>query len=224
MAIDLDGIIFGQIFGDNSSDNDPTSNTEFDSDGDGTTTQEDEFVSITNTTGAPMDISGWQIWSDASGTNAPDPEQDGLYHTFPLGSVLEPGETLWIINEITGAEPDWAQEASEGGVESGPGGENTNFLSEGNIKPKPEAVALVNPDTGEYIVFNMAPNPPEIQNLPGFPGTEVVGIVDGHSVQADMAAGFSYQYDEATDSYIYAEAFVPCFAAGTLVATPDGPR
>ena len=92
MVASLNGIIFDQIYGDNSG------GAEFDTDGDGTATQEDEFVSFTNTTGAPIDVSGWQIWSDASGSGAPDGPQDGLYHTFPPGTVIAPGDTLYIIN------------------------------------------------------------------------------------------------------------------------------
>jgi hypothetical protein len=106
MTANLEGIRFDQVYGDNSG----TSGGQqlFDTDGDGTATQEDEFVSFTNTSSGPMDISGWQIWSDSSGSGAPDAPQDGLYHTFPPGTVLQPGETLYIINEISSDPPDWA--------------------------------------------------------------------------------------------------------------------
>lgn len=220
MTANLEGVRFDQIYSDNSG----TDNGQqpFDTDGDGTATQEDEFVSFTNTTGGPMDISGWQIWSDSAGTGAPDAPQDGLYHTFPPGTVLQPDETLYIINEITGAPPDWAQEASEGGVESAAGGDSTNLLSEGTASNAAESIALVNPDTGEYIVFNMSPNPPEVQNLPGFPGTTNVGTVDGHSAMADQWAGNSYRYNANSDSYESRAVSVPCFVAGTLIATPNG--
>ncbi|MDD9715663.1 Hint domain-containing protein [Dinoroseobacter sp. PD6] len=217
MVASLSGVVFGQIYPDN------TGGPEFDSDLDGTASQEDEFVSITNTTGAPIDISGWQIWSDSTGSGAPDRPQDGLYHTFPAGSTLAPGETLYIINEITGTPPGWAQEASEGGVESGPGGQSTNLLTEGSTpNSDSEAIALVDPASGEYIVFNMAGRV-RVDDLPGFPGTDEVGRVNAQSVQKDPGAGFSYQYDAATDSYIYAAAFVPCFARGTRIDTPEGP-
>lgn len=119
MPLSLGGLIFGQIMPDN------TEGAEFDSDQDGTATQEDEFVSVTNTTGAPLDVSGWQIWSVSTGTGAPDAPVSGLYHTFPSGTVLAPGQTLWVINEVTGTQ-NYAQEASQGGVESGAGGVSTN--------------------------------------------------------------------------------------------------
>jgi hypothetical protein len=52
MVADLNGVIFSQIYGDNSG------GAEFDTDGDGTATQEDEFVSLQNTTGSAIDLSG----------------------------------------------------------------------------------------------------------------------------------------------------------------------
>lgn len=220
MTANLQGIQFDQIYGDNSAQN--SSEQEYDTDGDGTATQEDEFVSFTNTNETPLDVSGWQIWSDSTGTNAPDAPQDGLYHTFPPGTVLQPGETLFIINEISGATPDWAQEASEGGVESGAGGESTNLLTEGNNGSPSEAVALVNPDTGDYIVFNMSSEAPEIQNQTGFPGTNNVGTVDGDAVAEDQVSGIAYRYNENTDAYETGTPSVPCFARGTLIHTPQG--
>lgn len=218
MPINLDGLIFGQIMPDNSG------GPEFDTDLDGTATQEDEFISVTNTNAAPLDISGWQIWSDSTGGGAPDNPQDGLYHTFPTGTVIQPGDTLWVINEITGT-LGFAQEASEGGTESLNGNPNTNLLTEGNSGGAAESVALYNPTTGEYIVFNMSQNAQNIDSVSGFPsGATLVGTIDGDAVQADPGAGFSYQYDAATDSYLYLPAFVPCFASGTLIDTPDGQR
>jgi len=215
MPINLDGLIFGQIMPDNSG------GAVFDTDLDGTPTQEDEFVSVTNTNTTALDVSGWQIWSDSTGSGAPDPPQDGLFHTFPPGTVLEPGETLWVINEITGTRA-FAQEASEGGVESGTGSPNTNFLTEGNSGGPGESIALVDPVSGDYIVFNMAPGAPNVAGLSGFPGTNEIGVIDGNSVQADPAGGESYQYDAATDSYGYTDAFIPCFASGTFIKTARG--
>lgn len=220
MVANLEGVRFDQVYADNSGTSD--GQQPFDTDGDGTATQEDEFVSFTNTSTGPMDISGWQIWSDSTGTGAPDAPQDGLYHTFPPGTVLEPGETLYIINEITGDPPDWAQEASEGGVESDAGGESTNYLTEGSSGSASESIALVNPDTGEYIVFNMSSEPPAIQDQPGFPGTTNVGTEDGHSVMDDQRAGSSYSYNESSDSYELRSVSVPCFVEGTLIATSKG--
>ncbi len=218
MVASLDGIIFHQFYGDNSG------GAEFDTDGDGTTTQEDEFVSVQNTSGVAVDLSGWQIWSDMSGAGAPDGPQDGLYHTFPPGTVLSPGKTLHIVNEYTGTPPSNIQEASEGGLESGSGGTNTNFLSEGDTG-FPESVALVNPSTGEYIILNLSgPDPSGIPSLPGFPGTASVGESNAatDSGVEDQNAGSSYTYNSATDSYDYQAVMIMCFATGTMIAVPGG--
>jgi hypothetical protein len=217
MVANLGGVRFDQVYTDNSE------GAEFDSDGDGTTTQEDEFVSFTNDSGSAVDISGWQIWSQGTGANAPDGAREGHYHTFPSGTVLQPGETLYIINEISGPSPAWAQEASSGGVESGAGGHSTNIMTEGNTG-RPDSLAIVDPASGDYIVFNMDLDPPRVAQQPGFPGKTNVGTVDGQAVQDDQAAGLSYQYDKASGGYAYRETFVPCFAAGTRIGTPDGPR
>jgi hypothetical protein len=218
MTVDLGGIRFDQIYGDNSG------GAEFDTDRDGTATQEDEFVSFTNSTESAIDVSGWQIWSDMTGSNAPDGPQDGLYHTFPPGTVINPGQTLFIINEITGTPPNWAQEASEGGVESGEGGANTNFLTEGGSGSFDEAIALVDPSTGDYIVLNMGDVPNDMSGVSGFPGTTKVGEVDGQAVQDDQNAGSSYKYNSGTGQYEYTAVSTPCFVAGTLIETALGPR
>ena len=232
MVASLNGVIFDQIYADNTQS--ATTAPEFDTDGDGTTTQEDEFVSFTNTTAAPVDISGWQIWSDSAGGNAPDAPQDGLFHTFPPGTVLAPGETLFVINEITGPTPYWAQEASEGGVESGAGGDSTNFLTEGS-NDDAESIALVNPDTGEFLVFNMddeesafsefdGGDTSDNANLAGFPGTIMVAEIDGHAVQDDTHAGASYQYNASSGGYQNSPTFVSCFGPDTWIDTPRGGR
>ncbi|MFX0541174.1 Hint domain-containing protein [Roseovarius sp. S4756] len=217
MVANLGGIRFDQVYTDNSG------GVEFDSDGDGTATQEDEFVSFTNACQSAVDISGWQIWSQGKGANAPDGAREGLFHTFPSGTVLQPGQTLYIINEISGVPPEWAQQASQGGVESGAGGNATNIMTEGN-SGQPDSLALVDPASGDYIVFNMDTGSPQVANQPGFPGLSNVGTIEAQTVQDDQAAGWSYQYNAASESYAYRETFVPCFAAGTRIATPDGPR
>ena len=152
MVLSLNGIIFDQLYGDN------TSGAEFDTDYDGTATQEDEFVSFTNTTGSAVDVSGWQVWTiGTTGSGAPDSQQEGLYHTFGVGTQIAAGDTLYVLNELS-SNLYWATEASEGGIESTPGGLSTNLLPEGvasNSSRDIEAYALVDPVTGDYIVFDL---------------------------------------------------------------------
>lgn len=224
----LNGIIFDQIYGDN------TGGAEFDTDGDGTATQEDEFVSFTNTTGSAIDVSGWQVWTDSTGVGAyGNAQQDGLYHTFPPGTVIQPGETLYIVTEFSGTPPSWAQEASEGGTETTT--TSSNFISEGGSGTASESLALVDPDTGDFLVFNMSSASSEFASfdgggsssntgLAGFPGSTMIAEIDGHSVQDDMNAGSSYRYDSGSDSYTYAATTVPCMTPDTMIDTPEGPR
>jgi hypothetical protein len=219
MVATLGGIAFQQVYGDN------TGTGAVDTDRDGTITQEDEFVSFINLSGAPVDISGWQVWSDSQGTNGIDAPQDGLYHTFAPGTVLQPGDTLFVINEFTGTPGNGVVEASQGGMQSGAGGNSTNLLTEGDADgSRSESVVLVNPATGQYLVFNMAAVPSGVPNMSGFPGTTKIGEIDGHSIQGDQNQGQSYQYSATTDSYTYGAVMVPCFAAGTRIDTPSGPR
>lgn len=226
----VNGIVIEQIYGDN------TGGAEFDTDGDGTATQEDEFVSVLNTSGSAVDISGLQIWSDAiiySDGDADNPDaNNGLYHTFPPGTVLGPGETLYVVNEITGTAPGYMQEASEGGVESAPGGVSTNFLSEGGGASQTESIALVDPASGDYIVVNLSEDAQShvdntaISAFAAFPGTNLIREYDAtdESNTEDMNAGSSFQYDADEDSYTYAAVSVTCLAAGTRVTTVDGLR
>ncbi|MFW2589184.1 Hint domain-containing protein [Sagittula sp. SSi028] len=220
MVAALHGVIISQLYGDNSG------GAEFDSDGDGTLTQEDEFVSVANISSAPLDVSGWEIWSIATGGGADDPPQNVLYHVFPPGTVLGPGETLHIINEISGSPASNAQEASEGGIESGSGGVNTNLLSEGwGDSTRVEGIALLNPNTGDYIVLDLSVDgPTDFTALPGFTGTSEVARSNAaaDSGVEDQNAGFSYQYDYATGQYTYGGVVI-CFDAATLIETPSGP-
>jgi hypothetical protein len=219
MVAALNGIIFHQIYGDNSG------GAETDTDGDGVATQEDEFVSIQNTTGAPIDLSGWEIWSDAAGGTAPDTPQDGLFHTFPPGTVLEPGKILHIFNEYSGTPTKHIQEASEGGVESGAGGVSTNFLSEGSGGAPSEGIALVDPVTGDYIVVNFANGTAtNFTTQTGFTGTNLIAETNAAAQSGvdDMNAGSAYVYNSGTDSYDYQGVQVLCFAAGTRIAVPGG--
>lgn len=227
----VNGIVIEQIYGDN------TGGAEFDTDGDGAATQEDEFVSVMNTSGAAVDLSGMQIWSDAiiySAGDADNPDgNNGLYHTFPPGTVLQPGETLYVITEITGTPAFNMQEASEGGVESAPGsGASTNFLSEGGGANATEALALVDPSSGDYIVVNLSENAAvhvdntSIGAFSAFPGTNLLKTYNAadESMNEDMNAGSSFQYDVSNDEFTYGAVSVTCFVAGTRIATKTGLR
>ena len=87
-AQDVQGVVINEILPD------PTGATDFDTDGDGTATAEDEFVEFFNTTGAPVDISGWTITDNI-----------GVRFTFPPGTIIPAGGYVTVVGEWTGPLP-----------------------------------------------------------------------------------------------------------------------
>lgn len=75
---------------------DPNSNTiNFDTDGDGTATTNDEFVKICNNSGVPVDLSNTVINDPGSGD----------WFTFPAGSILANGACFTVINDWNNVNP-----------------------------------------------------------------------------------------------------------------------
>ncbi|MEM6785125.1 MAG: lamin tail domain-containing protein [Bacteroidota bacterium] len=118
----LSGIAINEILAD------PNSSTNnFDTDGDGTAETNDEFVELYNTTGSPVDISGWQIYDD-----------NDLAHTFAMGTVLAANGYIAVVADWDpGTPPTGIVAASEGSLGFGNGG---------------DSVHLYNPSTDTYIV------------------------------------------------------------------------
>ncbi len=93
-----------------------------DTDGDGTAETEDEFVEICNTSAATVDIGGWTI-NDNSGAG-PD-------FTFPVGTMLAPGECAILVQDWDpGTPPAGVFSRESGGGWLNNGGDNV-FLSDG---------------------------------------------------------------------------------------------
>ena len=65
----------------------------FDTDGDGTVDQTDEFVELFNTTGSDVDISGWTLTRGAS------------TFTFPAGTMIPAGGYVILVRNYTGTPP-----------------------------------------------------------------------------------------------------------------------
>ncbi|WP_270732317.1 hypothetical protein [Shimia sp. Alg240-R146] len=174
MAINLEGITFKQI-------NAQTT---------GAAQGGDEFVSFQNTGADLKDLSGWQVWAVSTGSSGLVLGQNGLAHEFAKATFLAPNEPLWVVTELS-QDKYWEHVASE--VEIG-----QNALCAGAQDERIEgAIALVNPDTGEYIVFNIAEASPAFYNLPGFPGTAKTGEIAGAAMQQESNAGISYHYQAA---------------------------
>lgn len=88
MAASLNGIVINEIL---TTPRDGRGG--FDTDGNGVTEPNDEFVELFNTTGSDVDISGWTI-EDGEST-----------YTFPAGTVIPAGEHIVVINSWDGSTP-----------------------------------------------------------------------------------------------------------------------
>lgn len=104
----------------------------FDTDGDGSFENEDEFVEIYNPTGQAVDISGWELYISRS-----NGVQD-LGHTFAAGTILGVESALVVVrNYGPAAPPAGFVEASDfQGFSLANGG---------------DSIVLYNPTTNEYI-------------------------------------------------------------------------
>ncbi|MEM1075410.1 MAG: Hint domain-containing protein [Pseudomonadota bacterium] len=200
MPDSVNGLIFSEFLVDN-----PWG---FDTDGDGTANKSDEFIELQNTTGNTISLDGYELWSDDA----------GLLYAFGPGDTVDPGQTATIVGEYTGAPP-------AGFYDSGRS-EGNNWLQDGEGN-KNDTVYLVDTASGGYIAFSYGnpaqpPSPP-----PGFPGTSQSGT--GESINSTAPNDISFVRDADGD---WVESASPepgspgvvCFAAGTMIATPDGDR
>ena len=89
-AQDVQGVVINEILAD------PTDgpNGGFDTDGDGSFEDSDEFIELFNATGSPIDSSGWTI-TDASGN----------VFTFPAMTTIPANGFVTVVDEWTGALP-----------------------------------------------------------------------------------------------------------------------
>ncbi|WP_299723800.1 Hint domain-containing protein [uncultured Tateyamaria sp.] len=202
MADVLDGLIFSEFLVDNS-----PFVAGHDTDGDGTHNKSDEYIELQNTTGSAISLEGYQVWSDSG----------GLLYEFGASDTIEPGQTATIVGEYTGTPPDGFYDA---GLNEG-----DDFLQDGEGSSN-DTIYLVNPTTGDFIVFSYGdpvqpPSPPS-----GFTGTNQIG--GGESLNSDGPNGVAFTRDAngewAEGSPSPGSPGVACFAQGTLIATPEGER
>lgn len=83
----LSGVVINEILAD---PNVTGGSTDFDTDGDGTSETDDEFVEFYNTSSTAVDISGWEVYQ-VSGGNAV------LAHTFASGTELAAGGRITVV-------------------------------------------------------------------------------------------------------------------------------
>ena len=201
MADKLNGIIISEILADNAG------GSAIDTDNDGNTNKSDEFIELQNTTGSTISLDGYELWS----------ETNGLLYSFGPGDTIAPGDTATIVGNYSGTVPAGYY---DGGVSEG-----TNWIPDGEGQ-KYDSIFLVDTATGDYIVLSYG-RPPQTPTLPsGFPGTTLIGA--GESINSSAPNGTAFSRDQNGDMQegtpTPGEPGVPCYAPGTLIDTPDGPR
>lgn len=83
---DLNGVYISEILAD------PNGTNNFDTDGDGTAGTDDEFIEFTNSTGSPVDISGWTVYYEGSA------DQGLVMVTFGAETCIDGNASIVIIN------------------------------------------------------------------------------------------------------------------------------
>lgn len=190
----IDGIVINEVMIDGSG---PV--FDYDTNGDGTfSAVRDDFVELLNTSGAAVDISGWQIW-----------DHSAMVHTIAPGTILQPGEFYTVISDPgTGGTPN---------VDGTAVFASTGSLSLGTTYG---FVQLLNPNTGEYVQLNIE-NWDKGLNPITNAGTSLQGVEE----TAAKGDGQSTQRSPDGDTNFIVATPTPksCFLAGTRISTPDGP-
>jgi hypothetical protein len=150
-------------------------------------------------------LEGIEIWSAAK----------GLLYSFDANVAVSAGDTATVVGQYNGTPP--------AGFFSAGIAEGADFLLDGE-RSLFDTLYLVDTNTGEYIAFSYG-DPPQSRPLPaGFTGTVQVG--SGESFSSDAPNGTSFARD-ATGGFAETTptpGVAPCYAPGTMIDTPDGPR
>lgn len=185
----LGGIVINEILAD------PNGVLNFDTDGDGTAENEDEFVELYNTSVGAIDISGLELWDAGI----------GLWFTFPPGTILAAGGHAMVMTGVqtgalpTGAPGDLFFDAGRASPVINNGGDNVTLLDPAGA--------------GTYIqaTFNGdAPDDPTlgVGGYSGFPagatqsgtGEEFGNDTDGQSLQRTGDGANTFSSDTPTPS------------------------
>jgi len=207
----LGGIIINEILVDPNS----ASGDNFDTDGNGTAASTDEYVELYNTSGSAIDISGLQLWDQGVGN----------WFTFPPDTSLAAGGHAMVMTGVqtggalpTGDPGDLFFEAERGAALINNGGDNVTLLDPSGAGTFIQATfngdALDDPTLGSG-------------GYSGFPsgavrsgsGEEFGNDTDGESLQRAGDGETVFSSDTPTPG-----ATNICFADGTHLSTPSGPR
>lgn len=217
------GLFISEILADNAGGSATNTNL------DGATNKQDEYIEIQNSSGGSIDLSGIQIFS----------ERDGQLHSFSSGQIIDAGETATIIGTYTGPQnPGGDTSRNYFGSNGSAGtdrGSNNGFLYDGE-GTKRDSIILLDTNTNEFVILSYGepPDPPDVNPdgtlvspPPGFPaGATRVG--DGESIDSGSPNGTAFSRDADGDfaedpDPTPGEPDTPCFCAGTLIETDAGP-
>lgn len=206
----LGGVVINEVLVDPNS----ASGENFDTDGNGSANAQDEFIELYNTSDEAIDISGLELWDAGVGN----------WFTFPSGTILAAGGHAVVVTGVqaggslpTGGPDDLFFDAGRGSSLINNGGDN---------------ITLLDPETGTFIqaTFNGdALDDPTLGagGYEGFPeDAERIGAgenfgsdTDGQSLQRTGDGTTTFSSDTPTPGITNI-----CFADGTRLLTPSGPR
>lgn len=202
----LGGIVINEILAD------PSGASNFDTDGNGSAQQSDEFVELYNTSASAIDISGLELW---------DRGRDEWFK-FPPGTILQPGAAAVVV---AGVRAGGSLPAVTGDDLAFDAGRTTGVLNNGG-----DNVVLYDPTNDEYISVTYNGDALDDPTGPGYDGfsstaTQVGSSddfgndIDGFSIQRSPVGGDGFVNDKTPTP----GSGPVCFVAGTLIETPDGP-
>lgn len=204
----LGGIIINEILAD------PNGAQNFDTDGNGTAAAIDEYVELYNASTVAIDISGLQMWDQGV----------GHWFTFPPGTVLQPGGHAMVMTGVqaggalpTGGPDDLFFEAERMAPLINNGGDNVTVYDPGSdtfIQATFNGDSLDDPTAGGGGYAGFSSTATRIGS-----GEDFGNDTDGLSLQriGDGADNFGIAAPTPGITNI-------CFADGTFLLTPDGPR
>lgn len=134
---------------------------DFDTDGNGSSDTEDEFIEFYNGTGSPIDISGWQLYVSSSSTQV-------LRHTFPTTTTVPAMGWFTLINQWDDQMGTSPIPANWNEMDTGPSG----ILGNGG-----DSVILFDPNSGDYLSILYNGDSTVTAGLPAG-ATNLVGTVD----------------------------------------------
>lgn len=200
----LNGLFFSELLVDNAGGGAVNVN------GQGGANKQDEFIEIQNNSGATVNLSGYQIWSD----------KNGLLHTFGTGNQVASGGTATVVGSYNNPPAGFFGANGNNNSSSQGGG----FLEDGEGS-KFDTIYLVAPN-GDYIQLSYGEPPQDPGGLPtGFPtGGSRQGTGEELNTNAPNATSITRDADgNLTEGTPTAGTSGPvCFVSGTRILTPSG--